>query len=178
MDVPKYIHVRIGLTDAVYPVRQFITDGLMHDMYEFQINPTTIGWTHKQWCTPCLADGTSINAAHDDTETDWRTFLKTHWNDARNHCRVDCLEEFMIIFRRAAVNYINNKNEQQKGINQSRNQSGGNDARRTDALPHSSGGHGTAAAVPGRDTAKVRKPNKPIKPVQLSLFPDFSSNSR
>lgn len=90
MDVPKYIHVRIGLTDAVYPVRQFITDGLMHDLYEFQVNPTTIGWTHKQWCTPCLADGTSINAAHDDTDTDWRTFLKTHWDDARNHCRVDC----------------------------------------------------------------------------------------
>ena len=120
---------------------------------------------------------TSINAAHDDTDTDWRTFLKTHWDDARNHCRVDCLEEFMTIFRRAAANYINNKNEQQKGINQSRNQSGGNDARRTDALPHSSGGHGTAAAVPGRDTAKVRKTNKPIKPVQLSLFPDFKSNS-
>lgn len=39
MDVPKYIHVRIGLTDAVYPVRQFITDGLMHDMYEFQVTP-------------------------------------------------------------------------------------------------------------------------------------------
>lgn len=35
MDVPKYIHVRIGLTDAVYPIRQFITDGLMHDLYEF-----------------------------------------------------------------------------------------------------------------------------------------------
>jgi hypothetical protein len=173
MDVPKYIHVRIGLTDAVYPVRQFITDGLMHDMYEFQVNPTTIGWTHKQWCTPCLADGTSINAAHDDTDTDWRGFLKAHWDVQRNHLSTDSLEEFMTIFRRAAVNYINNKNEQQKEINQSRNQSGGNDARRTDALPHSSGGHGTAAALSGRDTAKVRKTNKPIKPVEPSLFPDF-----
>lgn len=172
MDVPKYIHVRIGLTDAVYPIRQFITDGLMHDMYEFQINPTTIGWTHKQWCTPCLADGTSINAAHDDTDTDWRTFLKTHWDDARNHCRVDCLEEFMTIFRRAAANY-QNKNEQQKGINQSRNQSGGNDVRRADALLHPSGRHRPAAALPAGDKTKVRETNKPIKPVELSLFPDF-----
>lgn len=173
MDVPKYIHVRIGLTDAVYPVRQFITDGLMHDMYEFQVNPTTIGWTHKQWCTPCLADGTSINAAHDDTDTDWRTFLKTHWDDARNHCRVDCLEEFMTIFRRSAANYINNKNEQQKRVNQSRNQSGGNDARRTDALLHPFGRHGPAASLPAGDKAKVRETNRQMKPVELSLFPDL-----
>lgn len=173
MDVPKYIHVRIGLTDTVYPIRQFITDGLMHDMYEFQVNPTTIGWTHKQWCTPCLADGTSINAAHDDTDTDWRGFLKAHWDVQHNHLSTDSLEEFMTIFRRAAANYINNKNEQQKGINQSRNQSGGNDARRTDALPHPFGRHRPAASLPAGDKAKVRETNRQMKPVELSLFPDL-----
>ena len=172
MDVPKYIHVRIGLTDAVYPVRQFITDGLMHDMYEFQANPTTIGWTHKQWCTPCLADGTSINAAHDDTDTDWRTFLKTHWDDARNHCRVDCLEEFMTIFRRAAANYINKQNHEQDKV-KSHHQSGAHEPRRTDALLHPSGRQRPSAAVPGRDTSKVREANRQMKIVQLSLFPDL-----
>ena len=172
MDVPKYIHVRIGLTDAVYPVRQFITDGLMHDMYEFQANPTTIGWTHKQWCTPCLADGTSINAAQDDTDTDWRTFLKTHWDDARNHCRVDCLEEFMTIFRRAAANYINKQNHEQDKV-KSHHQSGAHEPRRTDALLHPSGRQRPSAAVPGRDTSKVLEANRQMKIVQLSLFTDL-----
>ena len=172
MDVPKYIHVRIGLTDAVYPVRQFITDGLMHDMYEFQVNPTTIGWTHKQWCNPCLADGTSINAAHDDTDTDWRTFLKTHWDDARNHCRVDCLEEFMTIFRRAAANYIN-KQDHEQATDKSHHQHGAHEPRRADALLHPSGRHGSAAAVSAGNKAKVRETNRQMKIVELSLFPDL-----
>lgn len=108
-----------------------------------------------------------------DALTDWRSFLKAHWDVQHNHLSTDSLEEFMAIFRRAAANYINNKNEQQKGVNQSRNQSGGNDARRTDALPHSSGGHGTAAALSTGDKATVRETGKQMKPVQLSLFPDL-----
>lgn len=172
MDVPKYIHVRIGLTDAVYPVRQFITDGLMHDLYEFQVNPTTIGWTHKQWCTPCLADGTSINAAHDDTDTDWRTFLKAHWDAEHNHCQVEHLIEFYAIFRRAAAAYIN-KQEHEQDKDKSHHQSGAHEPRRADALLHPSGRHRPAAALSAGDKAKVRETNRQMKPVELSLFPDL-----
>lgn len=172
MDVPKYIHVRIGLTDAVYPVRQFITDGLMHDMYEFQVNPTTIGWTHKQWCTPCLADGTSINAAHDDTDTDWRAYLKSHWDNERNHLRADCLDEFYAIFRRAAAAYFNKQNHEQEK-DKSHHQHGAHEPRRADALLHPSGRQRPAAALPAGDKAKVRETNRQMKTVQLSLFPDL-----
>lgn len=170
MDVPKYIHVRIGLTDAVYPVRQFITDGLMHDMYEFQVNPTTIGWTHKQWCTPCLAEGTSINAAHDDTDTDWRAYLKSHWDNERNHLRADCLDEFYAIFRRAAAAYINKQNHEQ---DKSHHQSGAHEPRRTDALLHPSGRRRPATALSAGDKTEVRETGRQMKTVQLSLFPDL-----
>ena len=54
----QYIHVKIGLTDGIYPVREFITTGLMHDMYEFQQDEHTIGWVHKRWCTPASAPQT------------------------------------------------------------------------------------------------------------------------
>lgn len=174
-----FIHVKIGLTDGIYPVREFITTGLMHDMYEFQQDEHTIGWVHKHWCTPvsapqALSGGVPCHGlqAVDSATTDWRTFLKSHWDAEHNHCQVEHLDEFYAIFRRAAAAYINKQNHEQDK-DKSHHQHGAHEPRRTDALPHSSGGHGTAAAVPGRDTAKVRKTNKPIKPVQLSLFPDF-----
>lgn len=163
MDVPKYIHVRIGLTDAVYPVRQFITDGLMHDMYEFQENANTIAWVHKRWCTPVDSQ---------QSDTDWRGFLRTHWDAEHNHCQVEHLDEFYAIFRRAAAAYINKQNHEQDKV-KSHHQSGAHEPRRTDALLHPSGRQRPSAAVPGRDTSKVRETNRQMKIVQLSLFPDL-----
>lgn len=114
----QYIHVKIGPVDGVYPVRELIATGLMHDMYEYQKDATTIAWVHRQWCTPCTADGKPLTQdgcasgdtiAADSQDTDWRKFLHDHWDTERNHCKVEYLEAFMVIFRRAAAAYINKK---------------------------------------------------------------------
>lgn len=60
--MPQYIHAKIGLTDGIYPVREFITTGLMHDMHEFQQDEHTIGWGHKRWCTPVSAPQAPSNS--------------------------------------------------------------------------------------------------------------------
>ena len=159
----RYIHVKIGLTDGIFPVRKFITTGLMHDMYEFQENANTIAWVHKRWCT--LVDP-------QQSDTDWRGFLRTHWDAEHNHCQVEHLDEFYAIFRRAAAAYINKQNHEQDKV-KSHHQSGAHEPRRTDALLHPSGRQRPSAAVPGRDTSKVRETNRQMKIVQLSLFPDL-----
>ena len=236
----EYIHVKIGLVDAVYPVLEFITTGSFKDFYHFRTSPTTTAWTHKQWCTPCTADGTTISAAPngnvpchglqavDSTTTDWRAFLKNHWDTEHNHCQVEHLNEFYDIFRRAAATYINKQNHEQDNIQQDykevHRQHGGNDTRRAnevlypsvrqrhvpymptdknsvretgkqmnheqdknesnyqhgaheprraDALLNRSGGHGPAPSMPTGDKKEVREIGKRMKPVQLSLFPDF-----
>lgn len=183
----RYIHVKIGLTDGIFLVRKFITTGLMHDMYEFQQDEHTIGWVHKRWCTPCTADGTPIPApqapngsipcrglqAVDSTTTDWRTFLKNHWDAEHNHCKVEYLDEFYAIFLRAA--YINKQNHEQDK-NKSNHQHGEHEPRRADAVLHPSGRRRPAASLPARDTAEVRTEAVAAprpKPVELSLFPDL-----
>ena len=187
----QFIHVKIGLTDGIYPVREFITTGLMHDMYEFQQDAHTIGWVHKQWCTPV----TEPQASHDvvpchglqaadsnHATTDWRAYLKAHWDNNRNHLRTDCLNEFYAIFRRAAANYINSiqiKHEQeikQQHVLQGNHQHGAHEPRRTDALLHQSGRQRPPASLPAGDKGTVRAEavaaHRP-KPVELSLFPDL-----
>ena len=177
----QYIHVKIGLTDGIYPVREFITTGLMHDMYEFQQDAHTIGWVHKQWCTPVTAQQASnsvvpchgLQAAESvSTTTDWRKFLREHWDAEHNHCQVEHLNEFYAIFRRAAAAYINKQNHEQDK-DKSYHQHGAHEPRRTDALLHPSGRHGSAAAVSAGNKAKVRETNRQMKIVELSLFPDL-----
>lgn len=165
----QFIHVKIGFTDGIYPVREFITTGLMHDMYEFQQDEHTIGWVHKRWCTPASAPQTPSGTvpchglqAVDSTTTDWRAFLKNHWDAEHNHCQVEHLNEFYDIFRRAAATYINKQNHDQVKNN---NQSGTHESRRTDALLHPSGRQRPAAALPAGDKAKVRETNRQMKPV-------------
>ena len=176
----QLIHVKIGLTDGVYPVREFITTGLMHDMYEYQLDEHTIGWVHKRWCTPvsapqALSDSVPCHGlqAVDSATADWRSFLKAHWDAEHNHCQVEHLDEFYAIFRRAAAAYFNNKQHHEKVKDNIQHQSGAHEPRRTDALLHSYGRQRSAAAMSAGDKAKVRKTNKPIKPVEPSLFPDF-----
>lgn len=95
-NMAQLIHVKIGNVDGVYPVRNFFTEGAFKDVYEYQVNTNTIGWVHKRWCTP-------VETASNDT--DWRAYLKAHWDNVHNHCRVDALAGFMEIFDRAAAAY-------------------------------------------------------------------------
>ena len=177
----QLIHVKIGLTDGVYPVREFITTGLMHDMYEFQQDEHTIGWVHKRWCTPAsVSQATSdsvpchglqaVDSNHDTT--DWRSFLKAHWDAEHNHCQVEHLDEFYAIFRLAAAAYINKQNHEQDK-DKSYHQHGAHEPRRTDALLHPFGRHRPAAALPAGDKTEVRETGRQMKTVQLSLFPDL-----
>ena len=171
----RYIHVKIGLTDGIYPVREFITTGLMHDMYEFQYDEHTIGWVHKRWCTTCTADGTPIADA-ESLDTDWRSFLKAHWDTEHNHCKIECLDEFYRIFRCAAAAYLNNKQHHEKGKSNCNHQHGAHEPRRTNAFHDTSGRRRPAASLPARDTTEVRTEAVAAprsKPVELSLFPDL-----
>lgn len=172
----RYIHVKIGLTDGIYPVREFITTGLMHDMYEFQQDEHTIGWVHKRWCTPVCAPQAPSGSvsryglqAVDSvpTTTDWRAFLKTHWDTVHNHCQVEHLNEFYAIFRREAAAYINKLNHEQDK-NKSNYQHGEHEPRRADALLHPSGGQGPAPSMPTGDKKEVRETGKQMKPVQYA----------
>lgn len=194
----QLIHVKIGLTDGVYPVRKFYTEGVFKDIYEYQENANTIAWVHKRWCTPVSApqaasDSVSCHGlqAVDSVPatTDWRSFLRTHWDATHNHCQVEHLDEFYAIFRRAAAAYINKQNHEQDKV-KSHHQSGTHESRRTDALLHPSGRHGSAAAVSQGNTGEVRATADAVtskgsvsrktvaatvrkKPVELSLFPDL-----
>lgn len=112
----QLIHVKIGLTDGVYPVRKFYTEGVFKDIYEFQENANTIAWVHKRWCTPVSAPQVTSDSvpchglqAVDSVTTDWRSFLKTYWDAEHNHCKVEYLNDFMVIFNRAAANYMRRK---------------------------------------------------------------------
>ena len=171
----RYIHVKIGLTDGIYPVREFITTGLMHDMYEFQYDEHTIGWVHKRWCTTCTADGTPIADAGSQ-DTDWRSFLKAHWDTEHNHCKIECLDEFYRIFRTAASNIQKHEQDKQQGFMEDHHQHGAHEPRRTDTVHDTPGRRRPAASLPARDTTEVRTEAVAVprsKPVELSLFPDL-----
>lgn len=183
--VAEYIHVKIGLVDGVFPVLEFCTKWPFEGFYHYRSSPHETSWTHKQWCTPCLADGTPLTATdtpqpqHPDKDgesqtvsTDYRKFLSEHWDTEHNHCKVEYLNEFYAIFRRAAAAYINKQNHEQDKV-KSHHQSGAHEPRRADALLHPSGRQRPAAAVSAGDKAKVRETNRQMKPVELSLFPDL-----
>lgn len=191
----EYIHVKIGLVDGVFPVLEFCTKWPFEGFYHYRSSPHETSWTHKQWCTPCLADGTPLTATdtpqpqHPDKDgesqtvsTDYRKFLSEHWDAEHNHCQVEHLNEFYAIFRRAAANYINSiqiKHEQEikrQHVLQGNHQHGGHEQRGADTVPHPTGRRGTAATVPAGDTQKVHKSRKAVKRktyVELSLFPNF-----
>ena len=177
----QLIHVKIGLIDAVYPVRKLITSGPMHDMFEFQQDAHTIGWVHKQWCTPVTAPQASNSVvpchglqAAESVTTDWRAYLRSHWDAEHNHLRTDCLNDFYTIFRRAAADYIKKQYEQtdKTSENKTHHQHGGDDTRRADQVHDKPCRPRPAATMPSGDKTAVREARKQVKPVQLSLF-DF-----
>ena len=164
----EYIHVKIGLTDGIFPVLELCTTGTFSGFYHYRCSPTKTAWTHRQWCTPCTSDGKPLTSG----DTDWRKFLREHWNAEHNHCKVEYLDEFYAIFRRAAAAYINKQHHEQEK-NKSHHQHGAHEPRRADTLPNPSGGQRAAASLPAGDKTEVRETGKQMKPVQLSLFPDF-----
>lgn len=125
----------------------------------------------KGWVKLLMPDGhecfmSSKSIVTESNDTDWRTFLKFHWDATHNHCQVEHLNEFYAILRRAAAAYINKQNHEQE---KSHHQHGAHEPRRADALLHPSGRQRPAAAMPARDKAKVRETNRQMKPVELSL---------
>lgn len=133
----KLVHVKIGTTNEVLPVIALYTDGCFKDIYELKTSKGRC-WVHKRWCSPVVPQ---------KDDTDWRGFLKAHWDNEHGYCRVDCLEEFMEIFNRAASNISKNDNEQGKRITQ-------------EVRKH-------------RSDHNSKHNNKRRAPVELSLFPDF-----
>lgn len=164
----EYIHVKIGLTDAVYPVLELITTGPFNGFYHYSTSPTTTAWTHKRWCTPCAADGTPIA----DTESqgaDWRKFLRDHWDTERNHCKVEHLDEFYRIFRRAAAAYIQ-KHEQdnkQQDYKEVHLQLGGYEPRRANEVLYPSVCQRPVPYMP-TDKNSVRETGKQMKQVSYA----------
>lgn len=103
----NYIHVKIGTVDGTYPVLESHTTGVLKDIYEYRKDAGTIAWVHSRWCTPCLPDGAPLpQDTAPATDTDWRKFLKLHWDTERGCLRTDCLDQFMAIFINAATAYM------------------------------------------------------------------------
>lgn len=141
-----------------------VTEGVLKGWVKLRFPDGHVGLMSGRWCNPETRQASA--------DTDWRAYLKAHWDNERNHLRTDCLNEFYDIFRRAAAAYFNNKQNHEQVKDNSQHQPGAHEPRRTDELLHQSGRQ-RPAAVPKGDTQKVRKPNKRIKPVELSLFPDL-----
>lgn len=141
-NMAQLIHVKIGNTDGVYPVIETYPEGdMFHDFYCFWDEAhSSKNWVHKQWCTP-------VETASNDT--DWRAYLKAHWDNVHNHCRVDALAGFMEIFNRAAAAY------------QKKTQSGA--PPKVQSVPKRPAPSITVAA------SATKKPTKPHY-VELSLF--------
>lgn len=170
----QYIHVRIGTTDAIFPVRALIATGILSGYYEYQQDSATIAWIHRRWCTPCTADGSPLSAspakaaspvAYADAvrrlpseDTDWRSFLRAHWDTEHNHLHVDSLTAFMAIFTRAAAAYIEKKQAPKPTES---------------TMPTVPKEPQPVASVAYADA--VRQPKPKVKPhyVELSLFPDL-----
>lgn len=79
-------------------VLEEVLDGILKGWNYLQMPNGSKCYMARRWCLPLSAD-----------DTDWRKFLREHWDDERNHCRVECLGEFMAIFTRAAAAYMRKK---------------------------------------------------------------------
>lgn len=156
----ELVHVKIGSVNEVLPVIALYEEGCFKDIYELR-TPKGRCWVHKRWCKPVLPQ---------QSDTDWRGFLKNHWDNERGHCSVDSLDEFMRIFNRAASDHQNkNNNEQISKANR-------NDQETTDRVSDSGRGSGSDSTAAKGDKRGIRKTDKQVKArtyVELSLFPDF-----
>ena len=141
----------------------------------------------KGWCKLRMSDGHECymaKSAIQSGDTDYRSYLKNHWDEARGYLRTDCLEEFMKVFMRAYTEYKNksyereSKCKERKGRNdQGDHQHGEHGMEGTGRVHAASVGHGTSASVSkghkGEAGTGDRTGAIKAHAVQLSLFPDF-----
>lgn len=85
-------------------VLEEVRDGILKGWNHLQMPDGSRCYMARRWCLPMPA-GASCASGNtvDADDTDWRKFLREHWDAGRNHCRVECLDEFMAIFTRAAA---------------------------------------------------------------------------
>lgn len=100
---------------VIATVLEEVAEGILHGWNYLQMPDGEKCYIATRWCVPCTADGKPLTQdgcvsghtiAADSQDTDWRKFLHDHWDTEHNHCKVEYLEAFMVIFRRAAAAYI------------------------------------------------------------------------
>ncbi len=81
-----------------------VNEGALAGWYYLQMPSGERCYMARRWCHPLSDD-----KADRQYDTDWRKFLGEHWDKVHDHCKVDCLDEFMSIFLRAAAHYMQQK---------------------------------------------------------------------
>lgn len=157
------IHYGNGIIHAT--LLEHVRDGVLKDWAKLRFPDGHEGYMSERWIIP--------DDHQSSSDTDWRAYLKAHWDNERNHLRTDCLNDFYDVFRRAAANY-QKQNEQdfKQSTAEDHLQHGVHDARRTDAVHDKAGRRRPTSSMSAGDTKAVRETCKQVKPVQLSLF-DF-----
>lgn len=99
--------------ETVYAtVLEEVQDGFLKGWNHLQMPDGSTCYMARCWCLPLTdgadrMDGKAIADNPDDT--DWRKFLRDHWDDTIGGCKVECLDDFMRIFIRAAAVYMKGK---------------------------------------------------------------------
>lgn len=86
-------------------VLEEVNDGILKGWNYLQMPDGSKCYMARCWCLPLNVGGDTVDA----NDTDWRKFLREHWDNERNCCRTDCLERFYSIFRQACSNYMHRK---------------------------------------------------------------------
>lgn len=92
----RQIRVRTGTSGTVVAtLLEEVREGILKGWNRLRMPDGSERYMSARWCV-C-------------GDSDWRRFLKEHWDDKHDYLRTDCLEEFMKVFVRAAGNYIKDK---------------------------------------------------------------------
>lgn len=157
----KQVKVFYGTGIIQATLLEMVTEGVLKGWAKLRLRDGSVCYMAERWL--------NLEASSD---TDWRAYLKVHWDNGRNHLRTDCLNEFYTIFRRAAAAYFNKQNHEQDK-DKSHHQHGAHEPRRANTVHHTYGRQRPAASLPARDKTEVRGTGRQMKTVQLSLFPDL-----
>lgn len=150
------IHYGNGIIHAT--LLEHVRDGVLKSWAKLRFPDGHEGYMSERWIIP--------DDHQSSSDTDWRAYLKAHWDTKRNCLRTDCLNDFYDVFRRAAANY-QKQNEQdfKQSTAEDHLQHGAHEPRRANEVPNPSGRHRTAPSVPTRDKESVRKTGKQMKQV-------------
>ena len=158
------IHYGNGIIHAT--LLEHVRDGVLKSWAKLRFPDGHEGYMSERWIIP--------DDHQSPSDTDWRAYLKAHWDTKRNCLRADCLNDFYNIFRCAAATYfqIHEQDNKQQTVAEDHLQYGRNDIRRAKKVPDTSFRHRSVTSMPGRHKKAVHETGKQVKPVQLSLF-DF-----